>query len=64
MSSYSLTVQVSQTMRNEFRSLRINQLDRALEAYRAAAKSPRPPKGWLLVIREVWKSPAARLHER
>ena len=40
-------------MRNEFRSLRINQLDRALEAYRAAAKSPRPPKGWLRAIREA-----------
>jgi predicted DNA-binding mobile mystery protein A len=40
-------------MRNEFRSLRLNQLDRALEAFRVAAKSPRPPKGWLRAIREA-----------
>lgn len=40
-------------MRNEFRSLRINQLDRALEPYRAGAKSPRPPKGWLRAVREA-----------
>src|SRR5438445_12946730 len=40
-------------MRNEFRSLRLSQLDRALEPFRAAAKSPRPPKGWLRAIREA-----------
>lgn len=40
-------------MRNEFRSLRLTQMDRALEPFRAAAKSPRPPKGWLRAIREA-----------
>jgi predicted DNA-binding mobile mystery protein A len=40
-------------MRNEFRGLRRKQLDRALEPFRAAAKTPRPPKGWLRAIREA-----------
>jgi len=52
MLSYGLT-EAEITMRDEFRSLRLNQLDRALEPYRAAAKSPRPPKGWLRAIREA-----------
>ena len=40
-------------MRNEFRSLRLKQLDRALEPFRQAAKNPRPQKGWLRAIREA-----------
>jgi predicted DNA-binding mobile mystery protein A len=40
-------------MRNEFRNLRLQQLDRTLEAFRAAAKTPRPQKGWLRAIREA-----------
>ncbi|HWZ46145.1 MAG TPA: hypothetical protein VNW97_21920, partial [Candidatus Saccharimonadales bacterium] len=40
-------------MRNEFRNLRLKQLDRALEPFRAAAKTPRPQKGWLRAIREA-----------
>src|SRR5258708_3279795 len=40
-------------MRNEFRNLRLKQLDRTLGPFRAAAKTPRPPKGWLRAIREA-----------
>ena len=40
-------------MRDEFRSLRLKQLDRTLKAFRAAAKNPRPQKGWLRAIREA-----------
>src|SRR5712691_4641443 len=40
-------------MRNEFRNLRLTQLDRTLGPFRAAAKTPRPPKGWLRAIREA-----------
>ena len=40
-------------MRVEFRSLRIKQLERALEPFRAAKDSPRPQKGWLRAIREA-----------
>jgi predicted DNA-binding mobile mystery protein A len=40
-------------MRNEFRNLRLKQLDRTLEPFRVAAKTPRPQKGWLRAIREA-----------
>jgi predicted DNA-binding mobile mystery protein A len=40
-------------MRNEFRNLRLKQLDRTLELFRAVAKTPRPQKGWLRAIREA-----------
>ena len=40
-------------MRDEFRNLRLKQLDRALKPFRAAAKNPRPQKGWLRAIREA-----------
>jgi predicted DNA-binding mobile mystery protein A len=40
-------------MRDEFRNLRLKQLDRTLKPFRAAAKAPRPPKGWLRAIREA-----------
>jgi len=40
-------------MRNEFRTLRLKQLDRILKPFRAAAKNPRPQKGWLRAIREA-----------
>ena len=39
-------------MRNEFRTLRLKQLDRTLKPFRAAAKNPRPQKGWLRAIRD------------
>ena len=40
-------------MRNEFRNLRLKQLDRTLERFHAVAKTPRPQKGWLRAIREA-----------
>lgn len=48
-------------MRNEFRSLRLKQLDRSLEPFRAAAQVPRPPKGWLRAIREAIGSSASEV---
>ena len=40
-------------MRSEFRTLRLKQLDRALESFRAAREVPRPPKGWIRSIRQA-----------
>ena len=40
-------------MREEFRNLRLKQLDRSLESYKAAAKIPRPSKGWIRIIRQA-----------
>jgi predicted DNA-binding mobile mystery protein A len=40
-------------MRSEFRKLRIKQLDRSLEPYRAARKVSRPAKGWIRAIRQA-----------
>jgi predicted DNA-binding mobile mystery protein A len=40
-------------VRNEFRNLRVTQLDRSLQPFRAAQKVPRPQKGWLRAIREA-----------
>lgn len=40
-------------MRDQFRNLRLKQLDRALEPFREAEKVPRPQKGWLRAIREA-----------
>lgn len=40
-------------MRSEFRKLRVQQLDRTLELFRTAAKTPRPQRGWLRAIREA-----------
>jgi predicted DNA-binding mobile mystery protein A len=40
-------------MRNNFRHLRLNQLDRSLGPYRAAGKILRPPKGWIRAIRQA-----------
>ncbi|MFZ0308514.1 MAG: mobile mystery protein A [Candidatus Sulfotelmatobacter sp.] len=40
-------------MRDEFRNLRLKQLDRTLKPFRAAARNPRPQKGWLRAIREA-----------
>ena len=48
-------------MRNEFRNLRLKQLDRALEPFRAAARTSRPPKGWLHAIREAAGIPASEV---
>ena len=40
-------------MRSEFRDLRLKQLDRAIEPYRAAREVPRPSKGWIRGIRQA-----------
>src|ERR1700734_2544358 len=40
-------------MRSEFKNLRLKQLDRALEPYRAAREVPRPSKGWIRTIRQA-----------
>ena len=40
-------------MRGEFKNLRLKQLDRALEPYRAAREVPRPSKGWIRSIRQA-----------
>ena len=40
-------------MRPEFRTLRVRQLERALEPFDAAKNSPRPQKGWLRAVREA-----------
>jgi predicted DNA-binding mobile mystery protein A len=38
-------------MRDEFKNLRLKQLDRGLKPYRSARIIPRPTKGWLRTIR-------------
>jgi predicted DNA-binding mobile mystery protein A len=48
-------------MRSEFRGLRLKQLDRSLEAFRAAQSLPRPQKGWIRTIREAMGVSAAEL---
>jgi predicted DNA-binding mobile mystery protein A len=40
-------------MRNNFRHLRLKQLDRSLGPYRAAGKFLRPPNGWIRAIRQA-----------
>jgi predicted DNA-binding mobile mystery protein A len=40
-------------MRGEFKNLRLKQLDRALEPYRAAREVPRPSRGWIRSIRQA-----------
>ena len=40
-------------MRSEFRNLRLKQIDRSLEGFRAARSVPRPQKGWVRAIREA-----------
>ena len=40
-------------MRDEFRNLRLKQLDRSLEPYQAAQKVSRPSKGWIRTIRQA-----------
>jgi predicted DNA-binding mobile mystery protein A len=40
-------------MRNDFRSLRLKQLDRSLDGFRAARTVSRPQKGWIRAIREA-----------
>lgn len=40
-------------MRNETRNLRVKQLDRSLESFRAARGVHRPQNGWIRAIREA-----------
>lgn len=40
-------------MRNEFRNLRLKQLDRSMEPFQTAQKVPRPSRGWIRTIRQV-----------
>jgi predicted DNA-binding mobile mystery protein A len=40
-------------MRNDFKNLRLRQLDRSLEPYQAARKVSRPSKGWIRAIRQA-----------
>ncbi len=40
-------------MRSAYRGLRLKQLDRSLEPFRAARAVPRPQKGWIRAIREA-----------
>ena len=40
-------------MQNEFRELRIKQLERTLAPFQSAAPIPRPHKGWVRAIREA-----------
>lgn len=40
-------------MRDEFRNLRLKQLDRSLQPYQAARKVSRPSKGWIRTIRQA-----------
>src|ERR1700731_4383157 len=51
-------------MRSEFKSLRLKQLDRALEPYRAARAVPRPSRGWIRTIREALGLSSAELARR
>src|SRR5271170_5952637 len=48
-------------MRSEFRNLRIKQLDRNLEPFRAAKAIPRPQRGWVRAIRETLGISASEL---
>jgi predicted DNA-binding mobile mystery protein A len=53
-------------MNREFRSLRLQQLQRALAPFLAAQSVPRPEKGWIRAIREATgitaREMAKRLH--
>ena len=51
-------------MRSEFKSLRLKQLDRALEPYRAARAVPRPSRGWIRTIRQALGLSSAELARR
>jgi len=50
-------------MREDFRQLRLNQLDRAVAPLRSA-KLPRPPKGWIRAVREALGVSSAELTAR
>jgi predicted DNA-binding mobile mystery protein A len=51
-------------MRSEFKNLRLKQLDRALEPYRAAREVPRPSKGWIRTLRQALGVSSGELAQR
>ena len=51
-------------MRDDFRSLRLKQLERALASFRPAASVARPVKGWVRAIREAIGVSSAELARR
>ena len=51
-------------MRANFKGLRLKQLDRTLEAYRAARLVPRPPNGWIRALRQAMGISAGELARR
>lgn len=51
-------------MRNDFRSLRQQQIDRSLEHFQAAQDISRPPKGWIRAIREALGISSGELAKR
>jgi predicted DNA-binding mobile mystery protein A len=51
-------------MKPEFRTLRLNQLERALRPFAKAKGSPRPQKGWLRAIREASGVPLRQISQR
>jgi predicted DNA-binding mobile mystery protein A len=52
------------TTRSAFKNLALDQLDEALEAFRASATARRPPKGWARAIREALGMSAGQLARR
>lgn len=51
-------------MRDDFQTLRQQQLDRGLEHFQAAREIPRPPKGWIRAIREALGVTSGELAKR
>jgi predicted DNA-binding mobile mystery protein A len=51
-------------MKPEFRTLRLKQLERAIQPFQAAKGSPRPQKGWIRAIREATGVPLRQLSQR
>jgi len=51
-------------MRDEFKNLRLTQLDRSLQPYRAAGKVQRPPKGWIRALRQALGVSSGELAQR
>lgn len=51
-------------MRDDFRNLRLRQLDRVLAPFRATIPISRPPKGWARAIREAIGASSGELAQR
>ncbi len=56
--------EVPTIVRDDFRQLRLKQLDRALAPFRTLLANPRPPKGWVRAIREAIGVSSGDLAER